>query len=260
MTGLREYGVLKGRVVGFDETHSRHDFHSPHFYVYVKAQGIRYKVFVNVRSSKHIYLKGSRVPNELLYIAESDFQSDQITHLQKLGEGYYPIKKHNEFITVNYGCNPGEIAVDYVRSRLFNPCEMKIYKNDKPNPDNDLTDFLTNHIKKAQSKGAIIYVYGERFQDESGASCIHDVHMNQGSHAHTEIEDEKALKCSDGVYQDGCILIEYSGHWEAVFLAFQSQSWCTDEIYGHKLEDCYIFNHKTKKFVCDLERWNKRHT
>jgi uncharacterized protein YukJ len=253
MLGLSEYGVLKGKVVGFDESHSRHEFYNPHVYIYVKADSLKYKILVNVRSSKQIYIKGIRVPNELLYLADSNFQADQITHLQPLDEGYYPIKRHNEFVGEYYGCYPKDIAVDYLRSKLFDPCAMKIYRHDIPKPNNDLTDFLVNHIRKAQSKSANIYVYGERF-DNSSEMGMHDVHMNQGSNSHTMNEKGKLLKSSDGVYQDGCILLEYKNHWEAVFLAFQSQSWCTDDISGNKKHDCYIFNHKTHKLVCDIDK------
>lgn len=253
MSGLKEYGLLKGKVVGYDESHSRHEFRNPHVYVHVKSNDLKYKVLVNVRSSKHIYIKGVRVPNELLYIADSSFQANQITHLQHLEEGYYPIKRNNAFVSEYYECYPEDLAVDYVRGKLFDPCAMKVYKHDIPKPNNDLTDFLINHMRKAQSKNADIYIYGERFEGSSGI-CMHDVHMNQGSNVHTENDRGKLLKSSDGVYQDGCILLQYKSHWEAVFLAFQSQSWCTDDVNGNKRENCYIYNHKTHRFVCDIDK------
>lgn len=74
-----------------------------------------------------------------------------------------------------------------------------------------------------------IYAYGEKIP-----SGIHDIHMNQGNvESHTP---------EDGIWQDGGILFHYrnTDTWEAVFLAFQSQSWCTDE-HGHAIkpvEEC----------------------
>jgi uncharacterized protein YukJ len=250
MPGLSGYGVLKGKVTGYDESNSRHNFYSPHVYIYVKSNYDKYKVLVNVRSSKNIYIKGMKVPNELLYIADSDFKSEQVTHLQQLEHGYYPIKKHNVFVEEHYnGCEPKDMAVDYVRCQLFDPCAMKIYKHNIPNPNNDLTDFLVNHLRKAQSNDATIYIYGERFDNPLG---MHDVHMNQGSNSHTVHNNGRPLNSSDGVYQDGCILLQYKNHWEAIFLAFQSQSWCTDDVDGNKIEECYIFNHKTNSLICDI--------
>ena len=252
MLGLSEYGVLKGKVMGYDQSNSRHNFYNPHVYIYVRSDGYKYKVLVNVRSSKNFYIKGMKVSNELLYIADADFKAEQITHLQKLKHSYYAIKSHNIFVEGNYnGTDPKDIAVDYVRSKLFDPCAMRIYKHNIPNPNNDLTDFLVNHLSKAQSHNATIYVYGERFDNPLG---MHDVHMNQGSNAHTANNNGRLLNSSDGVYQDGCILFQYKDHWEAIFLAFQSQSWCTDDVNGNKMDECFIFNHRTNDLVCDIDK------
>jgi uncharacterized protein YukJ len=251
MSGLGEYGVLKGKVVGYDETNSRHNFHNPHVYIYVKSNGDKYKILVNVRSSRDIFIRGVKVSNELLYTADPDFKADKVTYLQLLNQGYYPIKRNNVFVTdTHYGVKPEDIAIDYVRSGLFDPCSMKIYKHDIPKPNNDLTDFLVDHMRKAQSKNADIYVYGERFHNPLG---MHDVHMNQGSNTSCSSSSGRLLNSSDGVYQDGCILLHYNSHWEAIFLAFQSQSWCTDDVNGNKIDQCYIYNHKTKKLICDIK-------
>ncbi len=46
----------------------------------------------------------------------------------------------------------------------------------------------------------------------------------------------------DGVYQDGAILLQFPGQitdeaqWVGLFLKFQSQSWHTDDITGHRLD------------------------
>jgi len=39
---------------------------------------------------------------------------------------------------------------------------------------------------------------------------------------------------NDGVYHDGCLMFQYpDGQWRAFFLAFQSQSFDTDDVTGH---------------------------
>ena len=55
---------------------------------------------------------------------------------------------------------------------------------------------------------------------------IHDIHMNQGN--------VEKWQGDDGIWQDGGILIHFEKEeeWIGIFLAFQSQSWCTDE-EGH---------------------------
>lgn len=65
-----------------------------------------------------------------------------------------------------------------------------------------------------------IYAYGEKIPPG-----IHDIHMKQGKvESHTsEIEY--------GIF----FRYRNTDTWEAVFLAFQSQSWCTDE-HGHAIK------------------------
>ena len=55
---------------------------------------------------------------------------------------------------------------------------------------------------------------------------IHDIHMNQGN--------VEKWKGDNGIWQDGGILIHFEKEeeWIGIFLAFQSQSWCTDD-EGH---------------------------
>ncbi|WP_346887392.1 YukJ family protein [Clostridium sp. UBA1056] len=239
------YGVLKGKVLKYDEGDSRTDPLRPHVYLYVECQNKEYKVVVNTKSSKKIIINNNKVPNDLLYIADSNFNAQQITHLQKLEQGFFPIKQYHEFVTTASGYKPEEIAVDFIRSNLFNPCDMIIVPSDKPGPDNDLADFFKERIDTDKcKKNANIYAYGVHFEDGLG---VHDVHMNQGSIE--KFED------SNGSYQDGCILIEYPGdHWEAIFLAFQSQSWCTDDKTGMATEKCFVYDHKTNEKICDIER------
>jgi uncharacterized protein YukJ len=250
LPGLREYGLLKGKVTGYSDNDARQDPYSPHVQIFVGCNGYKYKVQINVKSSRNIRINGVKVPNELLYLADYNFNAEQITHLQSLKQGYYPIKRYNSFVEGNADFKPKEIAIDYIRSELFNPCDMKADKQNLSWSDKDLVDFLIKHIKAARYKDATIYVYGEPFDNPLG---MHDVHMNQGSNSLVTGDKGNLLKGSDGVYQDGCILLQYKSHWEAIFLAFRSQSWCTDDINGHKIKECHIYNHRTNKLICDIE-------
>ena len=55
----------------------------------------------------------------------------------------------------------------------------------------------------------------------------HDIHMNQGNIPRFESHD--------GVWRDGALLFAFPSarQWVAVFLAFQSQAWHTDDRTGH---------------------------
>ncbi|HEY8720391.1 DUF2278 family protein [Pengzhenrongella sp.] len=58
---------------------------------------------------------------------------------------------------------------------------------------------------------------------------VHDVHMNQGNGG--------SFGRDDGVWQDGGLLLHLvtEQRWVAIFLAFQSQAWHTDDVTGHAL-------------------------
>lgn len=259
MAGINDlYGVLKGKVSGYDEADARTDKNSPHVYIFVKSNNVSYKIAVNTKSAPRnpIVIDGKKVPNDLLYIADSKFNATQITNLQNLDEGFFPIKYKNKFvydrsdyprnIQVNFPTskyNPEDIAVDFVRSKLFNPCSMTILPSNESGPDNDLADFFKEHIEDNAIKNhATIYVYGGHFSSGKG---VHEVHMNQGSIGE--------FKESNGVYQDGCILLEYPDkHWEAIFLAFQSQSWATDDKTGDSIKDSFIYDFETKENICNI--------
>jgi hypothetical protein len=83
----------------------------------------------------------------------------------------------------------------------------------------------------------MIYAFGERWGPEPNArdkyfgfkpgNGIHDIHMNQGS-----VEEFQKY---NGVWQDGGMLIHLPSddRWVAVFLAFQSQCWHTDDEMGN---------------------------
>jgi hypothetical protein len=58
---------------------------------------------------------------------------------------------------------------------------------------------------------------------------VHDIHMNQGN--------SQQFRGDDGVWQDGGLLLHYptQDQWVAIFLAFQSQAWHTDDRTGHAI-------------------------
>jgi len=93
--------------------------------------------------------------------------------------------------------------------------------------------------RAAADPAARVYAFGQRWGPEAGnpdkifgfspGNGVHDVHMNQGNTGH--------FRSDDGVWQDGGLLLHYPGQdqWVAIFLAFQSQAWHTDDQSGHAL-------------------------
>ncbi len=215
---LPDYGVLVGAVVG---TRAEGDRGSPHFQVRVRAGGTDYRVAVNVLSRQ--------APSELLYLADEHFDHPLTEALAGLPEGFTALPGP-----------PAEGGLDYVRGELFDPSAMRPVPAAEPGPDNDLADLLGHHLDRAAADpGARVLAFGQRWGPEPSATDpvfgfepgngVHDVHMNQGN--------DPRFAGDDGVWQDGGLLVHHprEDQWVAVFLAFQSQAWHTDDETGHAL-------------------------
>ncbi|AIQ12993.1 YukJ family protein [Paenibacillus durus] len=213
---LQPYGVLKGKVSRGEPVPENSNDTTPHYRATVEANNKEYEIQINVKSKK--------APSELLYLVSEDFHADQITHLPGLPEGF------NEITSTDR-----QIALDYIRGGLFDPGKMTELPYRVSGPDNDLNEKVDNYIKEAISKRAVIYVFGEPYNNRRG---MHNIHMNQGNH--------RDFVGDDGIWQDGGILIHFEeeNRWAGMFLAFQSQSWCTDD-QGHSERPVSVCNHKT---------------
>src|SRR5262249_48103828 len=132
----------------------------------------------------------------------------------------------------------GGLALDFVRQRPFDPKALRLLPSDVPGPGNDLEDLVGGLVAEAiRDQHALVYAIGSRWGPEprtpdrvfgfSPGNGVHDIHMNQGNNAR--------FRADDGVWQDGALLVQYAAPAElaAIFLAFQSQSWHTDNLSGH---------------------------
>lgn len=222
---LENYGVLKGRAIDSRMGKS-------HYQVLVEDENkIKYRIAINVEAEEY--------PSEVLYFVSEDFKSENITELPKLKSGFTEIDN-----------NVPNIALDYIRGNLFDPSQMVPLAARVDGPDNDLNEKIQYYIAGAIENDAIIYAFGQKWGPEKNKSDryfkfkpdngIHDIHMNQGSTSHW-IED-------NGIWQDGGILIyfEKTKKWLGIFLAFQSQSWCTDN-NGNAIRPVSECNHNNRK-------------
>lgn len=132
------------------------------------------------------------------------------------------------------------MALDFIRGNLFTRTDMRLLPPNLPGPDNDLSERLEHYAGRAiRNQQAVVYAFGERWGPEPTTpdkifsflpgNGVHDIHMNQGNVGRF-IRD-------DGVWQDGGLLFHFPGQdqWVAIFLAFQSQAWHTDDVTGHRL-------------------------
>jgi uncharacterized protein YukJ len=164
-----------------------------------------------------------------LYRADEHFQHPITAGLTPLPPGFLKIPSA-----------PGGLALDYLRNNLVTRGAMQEVPPNVSGADNDLNDHLDHYVQRAiRDSAAEVYAFGERWPEEptkpdkifgfKPGNGIHDIHMNQGNGAgHTG---------EDGVWQDGALLLHFPGQsqWVAIFLAFQSQAWHTDDRSGHAL-------------------------
>jgi uncharacterized protein YukJ len=215
---IPKYGVLKGPVV---DCVAEADPGSPHYQVQIRAQNVDYRIAVNVKST-------DATASELLYHIDENFNHPVTSRLPALPMGYTPVPSQ-----------PGGIALDYIRENLVDKADMHAIPPNLPGPDNDLNEKLDFYVGRAKKNPNItVYAFGSRWGPEAGikdkvfkflpGNGIHDIHMNQGNPA------AGGHAGDNGIYQDGGLLL-HMGHenrWVAIFLAFQSQEWHTDEAKG----------------------------
>lgn len=204
---LKSYGVLKAKPVDTVLAPG-----AAHLEIHLKSKGENYRIALNVRSQA--------VPAELRYIIHKDFIHPFVNNLINIEEGI-----------TSKSDNPS-IALDYIRSNLFNYRKMKIAPEISEG-DNELSDMIQLYVERAiKDETAMIYAFGEYWGPEEKEDMyfkfkpgqgIHDIHMNQGNAGRWARDN--------GAYQDGGMLIHFpsENHWAAFFTAFQSQSFHTDE-------------------------------
>jgi uncharacterized protein YukJ len=215
---LARYGVLAGRVV---DRRAEGGTDTPHYQVQLAAGEEQFRVAVNVLSKEH--------PSELLYLADESFHHPIVRELLTLPDGFTPLPS-----------SPGGLALDFIRANLFDRMMLRAVPATAPGPDNDLADKLDHFMERAAADAAArVYAFGQRWGPEPGTpdkvfgfspgNGVHDIHMNQGN--------SQQFRGDDGVWQDGGLLAHYPAQdqWVAIFLAFQSQAWHTDDRTGHAI-------------------------
>jgi uncharacterized protein YukJ len=228
---LQGYGVLKSQPVKYMVGRN-----TAHFEIHTVDEENDYRIAVNVKSQTS--------PPELRYIILEDFRHEITNGLEVLEKGFIPLVSE-----------PGGIAVDYIRGNLFDYHKMKIAKH-IDGKENELLDTIEKYIDRAiRTKDALIYSFGQKWGPENKrdeyfgyrpGGGIHDIHMNQGNSGR--------WMSDNGVWQDGGMLIHFPSEdrWVAIFLAFQSQEFHTNDSTGNPIENRSVWNENTVVIVSAL--------
>ncbi len=214
---IQNYGVLKGQAIRNKPGQGE----NPHYQIQVISDDTMHRIAVNVQSKAY--------PSELLYYVEDQYQHDILPGLEALDFGFHPLKGRKD------------LSLDYIRGNFFNVEKMKPLPYNVPGPDNDLNELIHKYVTKSiDVEDAVVYAFGEKWGPESKidryfgfkpGNGIHDIHMNQGN-AEPWVKD-------NGVWQDGGLLLQFpkQKRWIAIFLAFQSQTFHTDDRTGNRIDN-----------------------
>ena len=208
------YGVLKGTVTG-----PLRDADDDHYQILVSAGNAMFRIAVNVQSS----LK----PPDLRFQSLTSLPASLTQDLTALPAGFKKLPS-----------KAGGIAQDFVRGGIVKIDKFKVVPGDAPGANNDLKDTMEDAVVAAVDQaGALIYAFGARWGPEKAkdkyfkftpGNGMHDIHMNQGN--------DKSHAGDDGIFHDGCLIFQYpNGKYRAFFMAFQSQSFQTDDQTGHTI-------------------------
>ena len=213
--GSRQYTLFSGRVI---DRRAETTGKSPHYHILLEGAGQRFRVAVNTRSGT----SRSR-SSELLYFADNDFRHEITTRLARVDDGIRLLDPR-----------PSGLALDYQRGGMFDRHHMRRIPASRPGPRNDLVDEIDERIDRQLADPAgRLHAYGTRWGPERNdpdhvfgfvpGNGIHDVHMNQGN------RDEHVH--DNGAWSDGGLIFHEAAQnrWCAIFLAFQTQTWRTDD-------------------------------
>jgi uncharacterized protein YukJ len=218
---ITNYSVLAGDPVsGKVVTGS-----STHYQITMNGVGGPFTVAVNIES-----VDGS----EVLYAINEDFTPPDPDALTALPLGMHALTSA-----------PGGLALDFVRSEIdgepmITKAEMTLLPKiqSKGAKLADAESVLIHKARVAALKNAVttlldmtiadkdgvLYAFGSAYADSGKVDGIHDIHMNQGNPLNNHGGD-------NGIWQDGALFIHLPAKqtWTAVFIAFQTQSWQTDD-------------------------------
>ena len=205
---IHNYSVVKGTPQN-GSVQFNHQGRGPHYVVNLHAGSRRLQVAVNIESQD-----GS----EVLYLIQDPFTPPNPQALLDLPAGQSPIASV-----------VGGLAIDYVRSQvngafLVNRSSMTLLPVTKKGKTSKLQNAVVALLNRTVAeRDGTFYGFGSFYEDPGRVSGVHDIHMNQGN-------PPGAHSADNGIWQDGALFIHLPSEdrWIGLFIAFQSESWQTD--------------------------------
>jgi uncharacterized protein YukJ len=196
------YGVLKGHP----SSRGVNPGGAPHLHINLSVAGATFDIAVNILSQDD---------SEVLYSVNHAFTPPHPAELLTLPAGR----------TLLPAGNP--LALDFIRQQLVSKDDMSLLEAsdiaDLKASDlhNEIDDMVARAINDPEAQ---FFAFGSKFPNG-----IHDIHMNQGNPK--GLRHGQDFSKDNGTFQDGALMVYFPNdqRWLAAFIAFQSQSWTTDD-------------------------------
>ncbi|WP_345815762.1 DUF2278 family protein [Paraburkholderia sp. PREW-6R] len=227
-----EYVIFKGKVtlgVPFLEGYKG----DPHYVIVSEtANGEQFRIVTNVKSDSSLTGPAGYL---VLYEWNQNFEHPMIAQLQQLPAGVG---------------TAGFPTLDYVHdANLVDLSSMKPIPLDTQTEHNDINALLNemlqldmsappvdfvyptptyNDNRRGWKPAADVTVYGFGFLFEPQKDGLHETHMNQGNPKEPKGGKVRDHSSENGVNQDGAVIVEVNGKFQALFVAFQTQLVPTD--------------------------------
>jgi uncharacterized protein YukJ len=217
------YQALRGKAHAFAPAQPPDN---PHLWVLLDTDDQQWFATINVRSNKD--QPGEPLGKSYLYyLIDTDFAHPIVPSILARPLGLSPVDR-------SYAGG----AIDFQRGNLFNPNDMRVLPPEGAG-DDGLVHRLSGLLGLARSQNCDVFFYGNAFPknkpNQTDAAFgytpdtpfgLDNVHMAQGDPR----EVNKQLR-ENGVWHDGaCFIWDPNSHrMTAIFLAFQSQGWHTND-------------------------------
>ncbi|GJH25400.1 DUF2278 family protein [Caballeronia novacaledonica] len=227
-----EYVLFKGTVT-LGVPYLQNYKGDPHYVIVGEdTNGKPFNIVTNVKSDSSLTGPAGYL---VLYLWDQYFDHPMTADLARLPAG---------IATSNFP------KLDYVHDkRLLDLTAMRPIPLDTKDEHNDINALLNEMLQLDMSSSGIDYVYktpaysddrlgwkpakevtvyGFGFLFEPGEDGLHETHMNQGNPKPGKGSHIKDHSNENGVFQDGAVMIEVNGKFQALFVAFQTQLVPTD--------------------------------
>ncbi|KNH08290.1 hypothetical protein BRCH_00221 [Candidatus Burkholderia brachyanthoides] len=206
----------------------------PHYVIVSEDQnGREFRIVTNVKSDSSLTGPAGYL---VLYAWNEQFQHPMTADLNKLALGVAT----SNFPTLDYVHDEGFVDLSSMR-----PISL-----DTTHEENDINALLNDMLELDMSVQGIdfvyptltykdnrlgwkskkeVTVYGFGFLFEPSKDGLHETHMNQGNPKPGKGSKIRDYSNENGVSQDGAVMMEVDGKFQALFVAFQTQLVPTDD-------------------------------